>query len=1259
MTSRPGALPDPAAISNRTEFAAALTRLRTDRRLTVRQVVERSGCLHGTVSGWFAGYHVPTEPNEKMFRDVLAACGIHEAGAQDEWLGAVRRVRPTTGRRRDQGPVPYRGLESFDSADAEWFFGRTELTDQVRRHVDRLRQGPRSPRILVVTGASGAGKSSLLRAGLVPELRRTGSTVAVHEPGAYPLRASAIDPNPDVIVIDQFEEIWTLCQDAAHRAEFLNTIAAPTGTVHVLGVRADFYRHAAEEPVLHDALAHHTILVGPLSREALRRAIVEPARKANWSVDDDLVHLLLLELAPRGSADAHDSGALPLLSHALLQTWQLAGRRRMTIADYNAAGGITGAIEQTAERAYAGLTDAQRQIARRTFLRLLTVEEGATTRRRVHRAELFFDRDSVADVNTVIDRFATQRLLTVAEESVEISHEALIGAWSRLGRWVSRDREGLSVHRRLTQATQVWLDNDHDPSALLGPVRLEIVQEWARAGGHEHDLNRREREYMSASAASVAETAARERRRTRILQRMVAGLAAALVAASALAAVALAARSASVQARDEAMSRQIAGQAQRLRETDPAVSAQLALAAFRKKPTLEARSALLDSSAVHTPIRLPGPEGGTLTATDASGTLLAVGRSDGVVDLHRLSAPGHAERRTRLPAPPSGGSLTAVTIAAAAPVLATAFRERIDLWDIGIADAPRHLATVATIGAVGAADSGYRGVALTPDGGFLAAATTTSRIARWALTDPVHPAPAAPLDLPAGAPTVTFSPDGRVLAAAGNAGALRMWRHDGIDPVLLADLPPDGSPSQALALRFGPDGTTLAAPGRPNDVRRWDVRDLSNPLPRPPLTGFTSYVNDLAFSADGARVAAGSSDNTTRVWRLDTGRLEMQLPNPAVVVSVQFADSGRALVTGSIDGAVRIWPLPGPLLRGAASVVFQTPIDRTGRTVLVGTGAGDGRAHLWNVGDPAAPAEYAELPVGPDEKTCGAVALSFGGTAAAVGTRAGRAVVYDIRDPAHPHVRSTIAAVNGVVGSMAFTPDATLLAVAGQDDSVVTLWDTGDLSAPRPLAALPVGPGLPSLAAFDATGGYLAVSTSDERVRLWDVRDRAHPSELPNLTGFTNDVASVAFSPDGRMVAAGSKDHTVRLYDLADIHTPRTFSVLDGPADGIISLSFSPDGDRLVGGASDSGAWVWDIADPRRPHRVATLTASPGRVNDAVYGLDGHNLIGGGPDGTVRIWTTDPDAIATDICHSGTALLTDAEWSRYLPGITPHALCGD
>ncbi|MBF6446600.1 hypothetical protein IU429_02860 [Nocardia elegans] len=1246
------AVPDPATILTRDEFAAALTQLRLAAGLTVRQVVDRSGCLHGTVSGWFAGHHLPTEPNEKMFRDVLSACGVSDPTSQADWLAALRRIRPTTGRRRVHGPVPYRGLEAFEDTDADWFFGRTELARQLQQQVDALCLETRQSRLLIVIGASGCGKSSVLRAGLVPLLRQHGLTAAVVTPGRNPLRSLDAANTADIVVIDQFEEAWSLCTDDAARASFFDRIA--TGeAVYVLGLRADFYSQAAAERVLHDPLADHAVLIGPLSPQALRDAIVEPARKAGWSVEDQLVQLLLVELAPRGATTGHDPGALPLLSHALLETWHRGSRRRMTVADYNAAGGIAGAIEQSAESVYHHLSARQQQITPRTFLRLVAIDGDTTTRRRADRTELVFSDESQDDVVAIIEQYAAARLLSVDTDTVQISHEALISAWSRLGGWVQANRSGLVVQQQLTRAEQVWHDANHDPNALLGPARLAVIEDWIKQTGREADLNDRERRYIRASQQHYLQQQHRERRRTRVLQRLAAGLAMALVATLVLATVAFTAENSARQARDEAMSRQIAIQAQQLRNRDPALSAQLALAAYRTSPTLEARSTLVDASAIQTPIRLLGPDGGAIVAADHDGTLLAIGHADATISLYRLSVGTPPTALARVLAPQPAAMLNTVAIDSTRHILAGGFRGQILLWDITDASTPKFLSQV------GDSATTYKSLALlSTSSPSLIAGTAGTSIERWDTTNPAEPVRLSPLDLPAAAPIISASADGKLLAAAGQAGSLRIWDSTTQEPRLITDKPAiPGDTAQALAVRFSPAGDLLAVSGRANQVQLWNVSDPGHPVERPALSGFSSYVNDVAFSPDGTQIAAGSSDNTTQIWQTASLSPPYTLQNPAIVVSVQFVLGGRLLVTGSVDGTTRLWPLPGPILRGAQSIIFQAPTDRKGTELLLGAGSKDGHAHLWKISDPLSPVEFPPLDGGPGQTTCGAVGMTNDGALAAVGTPTGAVALWDIRDPTHPIRRANMQATAGIVGSIAFSPDATLLVVASQDNPSISLWDIHDLAAPQQISTIDAGPGLPGSMTISPNGTLLAIPTSDDVVRLWDLHDQRHVTELRRLVGFSNDVTSSAISPSNTMLAAGSSDHTIRIFDISTPSDAKQLSTLVGPTDAVADVSFSADAQSLVASASDSGVWVWNIGKPSRPRRTVVLNAYTGRVNDAAFGSGGSVLIGAGTDKIARLWNLDPDQVSDRLCRSGTDLLTLDEWNRYLPGVPQRRLC--
>jgi hypothetical protein len=451
------------------------------------------------------------------------------------------------------GPLP--GLEPFRTEDAPLFFGRDLLTDTIVRRAWDLVKDPAGEAMLAVVGPSGSGKSSILRAGVVPAVLdgRTGFGAGwewvVFSPGAEPtvrlaealaevtrtaaeeIRA-ALREDPTawpgmvdgqrglVVFVDQFEEVFTSCTEG-ERAAFLAMLEGGTAArlhgrtpvVVILSMRADFYGAATAEPSLVPVLQDNQLVVGPMTVEELRRAICEPARAAGLEVEEELVDLLVAEITPRHatptSASAmHEPGALPLLSHALLETWARSRRGRLTVADYQATGGIAGAVQQTAERLYGELSDDDRALTRRLFLRLVNVDdEFVVTRRRERWEDLpgggTPDTDVQAAIEGLVDRFVTHRLLTVGADSVEVSHEALLTAWPRLREWVDADRAGLRTHRQLSEAARLWAEHDRDPESLLRGARLEGAHGWASSDDHRQDLNALEADFLDASVDSA------------------------------------------------------------------------------------------------------------------------------------------------------------------------------------------------------------------------------------------------------------------------------------------------------------------------------------------------------------------------------------------------------------------------------------------------------------------------------------------------------------------------------------------------------------------------------------------------------------------------------------------------------------------------------------------------------------------------------------------------------------------------------------
>ncbi|OZC99305.1 hypothetical protein CH275_22720 [Rhodococcus sp. 06-235-1A] len=1246
--------PDPSSISDRTEFAAGLRAIRIQANATVRDIVERSGGLHGTISGWFSGHHVPTKASAEMFSAVLIACGVDDEDERSRWWDAVSRVRSVSGRRTVdpvKGDPPYKGLEVFESADAEWFFGRDDVIERLNTRVrEALDLGGG---IVVVVGASGSGKSSLLRAGLAPRFAGSALCSGVGDIRAFPARTASLAPG-SVVVLDQAEELWTLAT-MHERESFLRAASASTdsGSVLVIGLRADFYQNAVSEDALLAGLSDNPVVVGRLTETQLRDVIVSPAAKAGVTVDDALVQVLVGELGPRGSQFAHDSGALPLLSYALLTTWQVSSGRTLTVANYLATGGIGGAVGQSAEEVFSALTSEQQREARRIFMRLVNLDDDVVTRRRVDRVGLFYgdeDVDAVTDVDVVVERFAARRLLTVEEETVQVTHEALLTAWPRLGEWLDADRQWLVEHRRLTQAAELWKHNDRDDGSLLSASRLALVQESV-GPVRRRDLNSIEKLYLEASANRVEEQNRNDRRRRRTLETLVTALAILTVLAVTLAVTAFVARSDAnsrridaENAEAEAVSRQIAGVAVQLRDRDPGLAAYFALASYEVDRTAEAQSALLDSSAIHAPVRLLGVEGGAVTAVDSRGSIVATAGSDGHVRMWSLTD-GHAKLGDIV-----SRDASALTFDPRGGVLAVGGFYGVELWDVSDPTAPTLLSYNDF--------SEVRSLSYSPDGRLLLVGTGSESLPLLDVGDPARPTVAAEVAQP-GSPTATeFSPDGRYLVTVGPGRAMRVWDASRlpVPTVPLIDVPSDGSTYTAQQLAFSPDGTTLIAGTTGREVLRWAV-DAGRLSPLPALTGFTSYVNDVAFSGDGTLIAAASSDNSSKVWDAASGAAQLTLPGPSVVSSLAFAPNRSSIVTASGDGITRIWPLPGPALADAGDTIFQNPVGASGTRLLVGAGTRASATTLWDVSDVDHPVASKPLVLGDGMDQTGAVALTADGNRAAAGTATGGFQLWDTTDLDDPVALGVIRkATSSLTAVLAFDWTGTVLVVSGQSSNDVSVWSLVDPSTPRLLSTVIAG-NYPAGMALSPEGSVLAVASVGGVVELWDLGDPTEPRRMATLEGFESSVQAVAISPDGRTLAAGSADRSVRLWDMTSPSAPQHLSRIVGPSSPISSLAFDRSGMRLAAGDGGSTVWLWNVEDRAAPEQYAALSAYGQRVNDAVFGADGRVVFGGGTARDVRIWRTEPEEVRSRLCVSGGSVVTEAEWAQYLPGVPYRELC--
>jgi transcriptional regulator with XRE-family HTH domain len=588
-------------VRTRADLAALLEDLRRRADLSLRAAARRSGNPSSTLQDWLRGDRLPARGQDERFRALLDVLGAPEP---ERIMDDLARLRDADSRRRPSRSQPFPGLAGFGPGDAAWYFGRAELVDAAVERFRAVVDRPGRRRLLWVVGPSGSGKSSLLHAGLWPTLAADGWRVVSLTPGNNPLgrlaaalasvlgvdvgvaRAAlegrrsaaalaelcaAAVPAPAtgrgraVLIVDQCEE--ALRGDRHQQERFLAGLgaltdpASPAGCAVVAGLRIEMYAAVAGHPGLEGSLPDAQVLVGPMTSDQVRQAVVGPARTAGFAVQDELVAVLLRDLVPPGSiGGTHDAGALPLLAHALRETWHRSRRREMSVASYEAAGGIRGAIEASAQRVYAVLDGREKDLARQVLLRLVHVEDGGLATRRIATvAEL----DGLAPpgsaerraIGGIVERFVDARLLTAGATTLEITHESLLAAWPRLTGWIDDSRDDLRLHRRLADAARAWAEAGTDPELLVGGVRLDAMRSWAQASGDGSRLrlSQLEHEFLAASQLRAL-TAQRARRRRAYRLRALSAVSVALAMLSMVLVVLLnRARTDAIRARDEAL----------------------------------------------------------------------------------------------------------------------------------------------------------------------------------------------------------------------------------------------------------------------------------------------------------------------------------------------------------------------------------------------------------------------------------------------------------------------------------------------------------------------------------------------------------------------------------------------------------------------------------------------------------------------------------------------------------------------------------
>lgn len=1214
----------------RAELVRLLNEARQRKSLSIRAAAKLAGVAPATAQGWLNGKHMPTPALRENFRMLLTALEVSVPDSM--WL-----PESAVAVDRTQQMAPYLGLRPFGVSDREFFFGRTA---ELERLVDRVQQA-RGRGIVVLTAPSGAGKSSLLAAGLIAGATADGALTgwSVETMTPTEIRRSS---QAQLIVIDQFEDVFeTGSQQAAELVARVVQLAQHA--VVVLGLRSGAFGVASEHPELAPAL-EHAMLLAPMGLEQLTEVIVEPARQLGVSVEPELVTALLRDVAPDEELSGR-SRVLPLLSNMLLALWLSGDGQRLTLAGYLSAGGFASTVENVAEGVFGSLNPEQGETARLLFMRLVRMVEGVP-----RRESLALDALSAEEVD-VASRFVDARLLTASTSEIGISHDVLLPHWPRLQGWIEESASELRVREKLRQVTAVWIANDRHPSSLLPVLQLPVFADYLNDHDRIARLSPDEQDFLEESQQHFAGQLAAERAMSNLLrrQRRLAVITTALAVVAALVAgIALGNR---VQVQRAAQSRQLAYSVRADRAGDTFIQAQVALASHALSPTIEGRSALADAVASDIPVRWSGSgASGVLAALDqgtaGEESLLVKVDSVGEAVLWRGSERTETAGLTWRVTEQDDG-LYAVDLAriAGRPIAALGGKGQMSIWDLSAQ--PHRLATIdvgtQTIYSVG----------LNPTRGWLLIGNSDGQLRLFDLSDLATPRELGTFEITGAVSGIAFDPVRPIVYVSGASGAVDRWQVESLpaQPMPSLAYQVDGRGPRSQTVATSPDGSQLVVGVAGRATIRWNLDDLT----AAPVMNrqFGSWVNSVNFAGADQYVTA-DSERRVKVFDAHTDELLRVMSGPAIANSAHVIDDQPVAVDAL--GTVRVWQQHSPVLRVGGTQIFQTATDQEQQRWLAAADLSDDRMLLWD-----AKAGLVRLPepvVPAGEDLVSSVVISPDGSRLWGGTSDGKIIGWPLTTgvgAGAPVVQQVMGDTSGM-HQLEIDPLGRFIVASeylGKKTGIFTIGTNGELEQASILDT--DDPQSPTL---NGDGTILAVGLGEQKVQLWSLADLRRPV-LAGAFSVTALPAALRYSPTDDILAVGLGSGMVTLWAVDDPSRPELLQSLDEGRGPINTVSFDDQGTKLAAAVGDGAALAWRI-DGRRAHslfNVDTRSAASSGTYDVRPILGGTQLVATNRDGQIKLWPLNIEQARQQGCGIAGTELSDLEWARYLVGVKPFDYC--